>query len=443
MSPIEAAAALDDDQTRRPGDYATGRHDLRQLIQLRWIAVLGQVVTIFLAIVVFQLPLPLKSMIVVLAALVGFNLFSRLRLHLRIPVSQAELFLALLLDVLALTAQLYLSGGPTNPFIFLFLLQVTLAAVLLRPLPSWIIVVLSTVAFIGLGLTSQDFALPLELGRGLSSPFILGMLVCFVLNAILIVIFISRITRNVRSRDARLADMRQRASEEEHIVHMGLLASGAAHELGTPLATLDVILGDWSHAPPFRDDPELAQDVREMQAQVRRCKAIVSGILMSAGEARGEAPTETSVHAFLDELVAQWRVSRQSAHLDYENRFGEDARIISDLALKQMICNVLDNALEASPRGQRLVVTREAGSLVLAVTDMGPGFDPAILQDLGKPYQSTKGRPGGGLGLFLSLKVARTLSGSLVARNLSFGGASVTIRLPLSALAPGEAGHDE
>lgn len=436
MSPRGAMPALHDDGAQLPGDDATGRHDLRQLIQLRWIAVLGQVVTIFLAAVVFQLPLPLKYMGVVVAALIGFNLFSLLRLYVRIPVSQMELFLALLLDVAALTIQLYLSGGPTNPFIFLFLLQVALAAVLLRPLFTWIIVALSTVAFIGLGLTSSDFALPLELGRGLSSPFILGMLVCFVLNALLIVIFISRITGNVRSRDARLADMRQQAAEEEHIVHMGLLASGAAHELGTPLATLDIILGDWSHARPFRDDPELAQDVLEMQTQVRRCKAIVSGILMSAGEARGEAPTETTVHAFLDDLVVQWRASRQGVKLRYENRFGGDVRIISDLALKQMICNVLDNAAEASPRGQRLVVTREAGCLVLAVTDMGPGFDPVILQELGKPYQSTKGRPGGGLGLFLSLKVARTLSGSLVAKNLSFGGASVTIRLPLSALTP-------
>src|SRR5690606_36915845 len=116
---------------------------LRQLIQLRWIAVLGQVVTIFLAAAVFQLPLPLKYMGVVVAALIGFNLFSLLRLYVRLPVTQMELFLALLLDVMALTTQLYLSGGPTNPFIFLFLLQVALAAVLLRPFFTWIIVGLS------------------------------------------------------------------------------------------------------------------------------------------------------------------------------------------------------------------------------------------------------------------------------------------------------------
>ena len=85
-------------------------------------------------------------------------------------------------------------------------------------------------------------------------------------------------------------------AEEEHIVRMGLLASGAAHELGTPLSTLSVILGDWHHLPTFASDPELSQDVSEMQAQVMRCKSIVTNILLSAGETRGEAPVETRLH---------------------------------------------------------------------------------------------------------------------------------------------------
>ena len=90
------------------------------------------------------------------------------------------------------------------------------------------------------------------------------MLSGFVLNAALLVVFVTRINRNLRERDAQLADLRQRAAEEEHIVRMGLLASGAAHELGTPLATLSVILGDWRRMPDFAADPELAEEIDEM-----------------------------------------------------------------------------------------------------------------------------------------------------------------------------------
>src|SRR5690606_5031874 len=120
-------------------------------------------------------------------------------------------------------------------------------------------------------------------------------------------------------RDARVAELRQRAAEEEHIVRMGLLASGAAHELGTPLATLAVILGDWRHLPTLVSDPELLTDVGEMQAQVARCKSIVTNILLAAGETRGEAPVQTRLHDFLDTLVDDWRVSRACDRLDYRN----------------------------------------------------------------------------------------------------------------------------
>ncbi len=424
------------------GDDGTGRQNLRQLIQLRWIAVLGQIITIFVTQASFGIPLPIGPMLAVVVGLVAFNLCSLLRLNIRAAVRQTELFLVLLVDILALTLQLYLSGGTTNPFIFLFLLQVALAAVLLKPFSTWVVVLLTACAFGALGLVSRALHIPINPHEGLASPFVLGMLICFVLNAVLLVTFITRITHNLRSRDARLATLRQRAVEEEHIVRMGLLASGAAHELGTPLATMDIILGDWAHLDPFRDNPELAQEVQEMQDQVRRCKAIVSGILMSAGEARGETLVEISVRVFLDTLVTQWRSSRQASRMMYENYFMGDVRIISDLALKQMICNVLDNALEASPRGQRLEVTRDNDNLVLSITDVGPGFTPTMLQRLGKPYQSSKGRPGGGLGLFLSLNVARTLGGSLVASNLPAGGACVTIRLPLSALTREESSDD-
>src|SRR3546814_16895625 len=100
------------------------------------------------------------------------------------------------------------------------------------------------------------------------------------------------------------------AAEEDHIVRMGLLASGAAHELGTPLSTLSVILGDWHHEPAFQSNPQLLEEIEDMQAEVKRCKTIVTGILLSAGEARGESPHVTTVGDFLDELTEDWRKTR-------------------------------------------------------------------------------------------------------------------------------------
>ncbi len=424
-APAPAAAA----------DDAIGLLNMKQLTQLRWIAVIGQVATILVVHFGFGIELPLQPMFGALGFLTIFNLLSLWRWDRHEDVTDMELFVALLADIGTLTVQLYLSGGVTNPFIFLFLLQVCLGAVLLGPLYTRVLIAVTVACFIGLVFFHRPLAIPLENGRGLASPYIQGLLICFALNAALLAIFITRIHRNLRARDARLADLRQRAAEEEHIVRMGLLASGAAHELGTPLSTLSVILGDWRRMKPFTEDPELLQEVELMQTQVARCKSIVSGILLSAGKARGVAPLPTTVGQFLDALVAEWRATRSADALAYGNQFGDDVAIVSDSALQQTIHNVLDNALEASPHWVGLTAARDGENLTLTVADEGPGFLPGMLEQLGKPYQSSKGRPGGGLGLFLVVNVVRTLGGSVSARNLPEGGAEVTLSLPLSSLA--------
>jgi two-component system sensor histidine kinase RegB len=244
----------------------------------------------------------------------------------------------------------------------------------------------------------------------------------------------SRINRNLRSRDAHLADMRQRAAEEDHIVRMGLLASGAAHELGTPLASLSVILNDWEDMPVFWQNPELLHEVGDMQAAVERCKAIVSGILLSAGEARGESLAITTVAGFSDALVTEWRARRSPPYLEYTKDFEDDLAIVSDSALKQIIGNALDNALDASPDWVSFRVSHDGDTLVLCVRDRGPGFLPEMLAQFGKPYQSSKGRPGGGLGLFLLVNVVRKLGGRVTAENAAEGGAVVSLYLPLASL---------
>ena len=434
----EAPAGRSGVQTAAPEPlrfaHAAGHMNMQQLIQLRWIAVIGQIVTIAVVTLGFGVQLPLPKMVEVLACLVAFNIASQLRWHERTEVADLELFVALLVDVAALTAQLYLSGGTTNPFVFLYLLQVILGAVLLKAWWTWVLVAVTATCFAGLALLSQPLRLPLDHDRGLTSLYVQGMLSCFVVVATLLAISIKRISRNLRARDARLADLRQQAAENEHIVRMGLLASGAAHELGTPLATLCVILGDWQRLPEFRAQGELRQELEEMQAQVERCKSIVSGILLSAGEARGESSLRTTVKSFLNELVDEWRSTRPVAAFVYEDRLAENQTIAGDSTLKQMICNVLDNALEASPQWVGLQATREGDDLVLTVSDRGPGFPPAMLAQLGKPYQSSKGRPGSGLGLFLAVNVARTLGGTLTAGNRPEGGAAVRLALPLAAL---------
>ena len=133
---------------RLAGSYdRAGLRNLQQLIQLRWIAVVGQVATILVVQYGLGIALPLQPMFAVLAALVLFNLASHLWCRRHTRVSHAALLVGLLVDVASLTVQLYLSGGIANPFVFLFLLQVVIGTVLLRSPGSWVIAVAAALCF--------------------------------------------------------------------------------------------------------------------------------------------------------------------------------------------------------------------------------------------------------------------------------------------------------
>jgi two-component system sensor histidine kinase RegB len=418
-----------------PSADETNRKNMALLIQLRWIAVAGQIVTILIVHFGLEIDLPLTLMACVLAALIAINLAAYGWLRSGRPVSGQALLLVLVLDVAALTAQLWLSGGAVNPFTSLYLLQITLGAVLLDARSTWVIVGLTCICVFGLIFSHRPLPLPPQALDDVMSLHIAGMVACFILDAILLVVFVTRISRNLRERDAHLAAMRQHAAEEDHIVRMGLLATGAAHELGTPLSSLSVILGDWRHLPAVSGDADMSQELEEMQTAVQRCKAIVTGILLSAGEARGEASEATTLDAFVKALVREWRGLHPSGVLTLQNRvYDVDLPVAFDAVVKQAIFNVLDNAFEVSPEQVRLIVDQDGDTLVFRVKDSGPGFDRETLAQIGKPYQSSKGRPGGGLGLFLVVNVVRKLGGSVSVRNLPRRGAEVTMNLPLSAL---------
>jgi two-component system sensor histidine kinase RegB len=428
--PLLALTTLNDASQAGPAAESAAVENMRQLIQLRWIAVAGQTLTIVLTATVLNVPLALVPMLGLTVFLTAANLFATMALTRR-RVLNSEIMLALLLDMAALTLQLHFSGGATNPFIALYLLQVVLGAILLPVLWAGLLAGAAALSYALLSVWYVPLVLPSPSPGGEADLLAIGGWIAFLMVASLLVFFIARISRNLRARDAYLADLRQHAAEEEGIVRMGLFASGAAHELGTPLGTLDVILADWRRVPSIASDPELLTEVQEMQAEIQRCKSIVSDILHSAGQPRGEPMKSAAVPEFLDEVVASWRLNHPDAPLVYRCEGLEGASTAVNAALRQAISILLDNALDASPSSLSLKARAQDAMLVITVRDAGPGFPPEKLSHVGKLYQSTKGA-GHGLGLFLAVNVARRLGGELRAANAVEGGAEVCLILPLA-----------
>ncbi|TFI59338.1 HAMP domain-containing histidine kinase [Sphingomonas parva] len=427
--------------TRRRPEALPGRspnaaavENMRQLIQLRWLAVIGQLVAILVAHFALRVPLPLAPLLAVVALLALVNVAFTLTLR-RLWLVPGELLLALLLDMAALTAQLYLSGGATNPFLSLYLLQVVLGAILLGPAMAWLPAVVAIVCWAFLSVRHLPLRLPPAIGTVPADLRLIGEWISFSMVAILLVLFIARISRNLAAREAYVAELRQRAAEEDGIVRMGLFASGAAHELGTPLSTLSVLISDWQRDPALGANPGFREELEEAQSELRRCRQIVSNILHSAGRSRGEAMASVPARALLEDVAADWRAVHGDTPLASRTDALAGTHVVADPALRQVISSLLDNAAEESPDGIALLGEVVGDQLRISILDSGPGFSDEQLARIGTLYQSSKG-PGRGLGLFLASNVARRLGGSLEAANRDDGGAVVRLLLPLASALP-------
>ncbi|MBV1691978.1 ATP-binding protein [Novosphingobium sp. G106] len=422
-------------RSRNPAEPSAdaGLRNMHLLMQLRWIAVSGQLITIAVVDRVMGIKLPLAPLLIAPALLAAINLISVPYLRRRDSVRNVELTGALLVDVVALAWQLYHSGGLANPFTSLFLLQVVIGAILLEGRSSWGIVIATLVALGALALKPVPLVLPPGSAFDPMALYLAGSLVCFVLIAVLLVAFVTRINRNFREADAALAAVRQRAAEEDHIVRMGLLASGAAHELGTPLSSMSVILGDLARHPAITENSEVLTDIADMEAELRRCKVIVGGILTSAGEVRSENPSITTLKTFLADAIEDWR-GRTAGAIYLDDEMDDDMTIVADPALRQVIGNIVENAVDAAAKSIVIHARRTETMLELEVRDDGPGFSTEMLADFGRPYASTKPAPGSGLGLFLVVNVLRKLGGNVDVANQDGEGARVRLTVPLSTL---------
>ena len=411
---------------RSPKEAAV--ENMRQLIQLRWMAVAGQLIAILGAHYGLGVALLVAPMLGVVALLALANLLFAVTVR-RSWVIEGELFIALLLDMAALTAQLYLSGGTANPFVWLYLVQIVLGAILLTPGLAWVLVGASTLFYAFLTVERRPLLLPRSVGDLPIDLRAVGEWISLAMVAGLLMLFITRISRNLRARDAYVADLAQRAAEEDGIVRMGLFASGAAHELGTPLSSLSVLVSDWQRDKTLSRSKAFQEDLTDAKSEIERCKAIVSNILHAAGQSRGEAMTSTKVQALLDEIARSWR-SINATPLTYDASQLRGATVAAEPALRQAIWSLLENAAAASPERIELAGSVDGERVLIQVFDCGPGFPEGQLQSLGKLYQSDKGA-GRGLGLFLASNVARRLGGFIEAENRPDGGAMVQLVLPL------------
>jgi two-component system sensor histidine kinase RegB len=443
-----------------PVNETTANIAFTWLLHLRWGAVLCQAVLILVAFGYLEIAIPLIFVSTIILFEAVSNLFFTFLYKRRKVIPEWLFGLVMFLDIIFLTALLYYTGGPMNPFTFLYLVHIVLGAILMRPSWSWGLTFFTVLCYSSFFLIDPDVLgqIPLMLpggyigGAGVQEschPLIAeyavlsdhmklhlkGMLLAFVITAVFIVFFVGRIQKALAEHQQTLIILDEERARGEKLASLATLSAGAAHEFSTPLSTIAVAAGEMLlQLKTGRIDQGLVEDAQLIKDQVKACKDILYQMAADAGEHLGEALEKLTVQQIVTSAVNGFSENDQ-ARIRIENRAAELTVLVPYRTLLRTIKGLIKNALDASPADIPVILKcfYDKYFLYFQVEDQGGGMDEETLARATEPFFTTKEQGKGlGLGLFLAQNIAEQLGGNLLISSENSGGTRVTISFALT-----------
>lgn len=378
-----------------------------------------------------------------------------LRLRSNRVVSETEFSTQLIMDVLFIFALAYLTGGATNPFISYFLVPLSIAAATLPKKYAAAIAGLSVIAYSILlfayqpldffshttsSSTAMDHSQHLSHSANSSieisailNPHYLGMWFNFLVSAVLIAWFVSRMAEALRAQENAINQQREQQLYDEQILSIATLAAGTAHELGTPINSLSLLVEEM--ASDTEQSQHQQEDLALMQSQILQCRKSLKKLVHTAQQTQPGEKFSIHVTALVNACIEQWHPLRPEVTV--HNLFVNhtiNAIIHCDESLSQALTNLLNNAANASPDSVAIDIQQHDDIVHIIVSNKGKSIPDNILRQFnrqplhdGRDPNST----GLGFGLFLSNASIHRHGGLLLLRNLESGGAEAVIQLPL------------
>jgi two-component system sensor histidine kinase RegB len=408
-----------------------GHNPLRRLAALRNAAIAAQLLTLGIVWKVLDMELVWLPMLLTIGVLAAVNLFTWLRLRFSHPVSNLELFAQLCADVLALTLLLYYGGGSTNPFVSLYLLPLVIAAATLPGRHIWAMAGLTVACYSIL----MFYYVPMpHMHHGDSestfNAHVTGMWFGFVISAIVVAYFVVQMARAVRHRDDMLVQAREENLRNERIVALGTQAASAAHELGTPLSTMAVVIGELQRESASQ---QWRGELAVLDEQVRGCKRILDKMLANAQSA--DAAMLQSADQLLADVLDEWQLLRPTAryvHTPFNAPTTTSPPFIrADPTLRAALMNLLNNSADTSSQAIEICTHWDAQRFLLEIFDHGNGLSAEAARQAGSAFFTTK-KEGRGLGLLLANATIERMGGSVRLFNREGGGTTTQLVLPLA-----------
>jgi len=417
----------------RPAGELAPSLALPWIVKLRYGVLAGLTVLILLLHFVFGVSLLLQWIVFPLA-LTAVTILLVYRFAQKVGDRPALGYL-LACDTLCLTALLALTGGPANPLSLLYLVQITFSAVVLSKGWTWSLGLFSVLGF-GF-LFWAHVRIPVFEAHHSNEGFsvhLAGMWIAFVAAALLVTVFIGELSKALRQREQEVLTLRDQLARRERLTSVATLAAGAAHELGTPLATIAVTSRDMElRTTKPSGDPELAVDARLIRSEVERCRSILQRMSARGAEQPGELPLRVDLADLFEEVRCDFSVpDRERVRIVLAD--SPAAVVLPANAARQALVALVRNALDAASDSQPVTLSAErtAESLEFVVTDCGSGMSSETLRRIAEPFFTTKA-PGCGMGLgtYLVRVFAEHLGGRLTFESEPGKGTRALLEMPL------------
>lgn len=379
------------------------RARLRTLTLIRWIAIVGQAFTILLVDLSLEFELPLVPLLLAVALSALINIYLELGFSASTRLTERAAALLLGYDLLQLTFLLALTGGLQNPFSVLLIIPVTLSATILSLRTTVLLCIMVTACTTLLGM--MPTSLPWKDG-GLVLPtlYIAAVWVALVLSSGLIAAYAWRVADEARRLADALSATQMALAREQQMSALGGLAAAAAHELGSPLATIAVTAKELANNTPA--DSPMAEDIAELVGQSQRCREILASLSRDRKADDHTSFTKVPLGSLLATLAEAYRRPGITVTVEVED-LSDGVRPEPYWSptpeFRHALGNLVDNAIQFAERSVLICICLHPERLDIVIEDDGPGFSPEVLDLVGEPYISTRHAIGGlGLGVFIA-----------------------------------------
>jgi two-component system sensor histidine kinase RegB len=429
---------------------AAGEKDhlrLRTLIMLRWLAVLGQTAMVLVIAFGFGYPIRLWLCLGIIMGSAWLNLILSLGRRFTQRARGWEAALQLSFDAIQLALLLGVTGGLNNPFCLMLIAPATVAAANLPTRHGLVVVVVAICATIALAFWSLD--LPWTPGLTFVMPHMyrIGFLSAILVGIVFTAGYAWQAALESARMERALAATQAVLEKETRLSALGGLAAAAAHELGTPLGTIQVVAKEMLHS--LKPDDPLREDAELLVSQSQRCRDILKA-LSARPETRDSVYDQMPMTAFLESAAQPYRSARVAIHIAVEADDIDDAgnRVLIRRRPEWLhaFSAFIENAVDFARSEVNIVAEVTQGYVSLAIEDDGPGFAPDILSRLGEPYISSRyqvepgqkpgkilgeqSHSGMGLGFFIAKTLCEHTGATVTFGNRPEGGAYVRALWP-------------